>query len=150
VIRPDNSTDTVKLTADAQQPGMYVGQFVVRQEGTYQLALPVPGSQEEPFSKFIQVRVPDLERVHPERNVPLLTSLAKDTGGHYYPRLELAAYGDSQTMSLGKAIPSRAEVKLLKGAPDKQFAKIQMTWLLGVIAGALFIEWIVRRLNRLA
>ena len=28
VVRPDNSTDTVKLTADAQQPGMYIGQFV--------------------------------------------------------------------------------------------------------------------------
>lgn len=150
IIRPDNSSDTVNLSADEEQPGMYIGQFVVRQEGTYQVALPVPGSQEEPFSKFIQVRVPDLERVHPERNVPLLTSLAKDTGGVYYPRLELAAYGDAQTMPLGKAIPSRAEVKLLKGAPDKAFEQRQMTWLLGVIAGALFIEWIVRRLNRLA
>ena len=150
IVRPDNSTDTVKLTADPQHPGMYVGQFAVRQEGTYQLALPVPGSNEEPFSKFIQVRVPDLERVHPERNVALLTSLAKDTGGRYYPRLELAAYGDADTMPLGQAIPSRAEVKLLKGAPDKEFAQTQMTWLLGVIAGALFFEWIIRRLNRLA
>jgi hypothetical protein len=150
IVRPDNSTDTARLAADAQQPGMYVGQFVVRQEGTYQVALPVPGSDEEPFSKYIQVRVPDLERVHPERNVALLTSLAKDTGGQYYPRIELAAYGDADTMPLGKAIPSRAEVKLLRGAPDKEFAQTQMTWLLGVIAGALFIEWIIRRLNRLA
>ncbi|MGD9636282.1 MAG: hypothetical protein AB7G28_04500 [Pirellulales bacterium] len=150
VMQPDNTTEAVKLTADAQQPGMYLGQFVVRQEGTYQVALPVPGSDEEPFSKYIQVRVPDLERTHPERNVALLTSIAKDTGGRYYPNLELAAYGDTATMSLGKAIPSRAEVKLLKGAPDKAFAERQMTWLLGVIAGALFMEWIVRRLNRLA
>lgn len=150
IVRPDKNTETVKLAADPQRPGMYIGQFVVRQEGTYQLALPVPGSDEEPFSKFVQVRVPDLERVHPERNVALLTALAKETGGLYYPRLELAAYGDAGTMALGKAIPSRAEVKLLKGAPDKQFAQMQMTWLLGVIAGALFIEWIIRRLNRLA
>jgi hypothetical protein len=150
IVRPDGDTETVKLQADTQQPGMYVGQFVVRQEGTYQVALPVPGSDEEPFSKFIQVRVPDLERVHPERNEALLTSIAKDTGGHYYPRLELAAYGDSETLPLGQAIPSRAEVKLLKGAPDKEFAQSQMTWLMGVIAGALFIEWIIRRLNRLA
>ncbi len=150
IVRPDKGTDTVKLSADPAQAGMYIGQFVVRQEGTYQLVLPVPGSDEEPFSKFVQVRVPDLERVHPERNVGLLTSLAKDTGGVYYPRLELAAYGDASTMALGKAIPSRAEVKLLKGTPDKQFEKRQMTWLLGVIAGALFIEWTVRRLNRLA
>ncbi len=150
IIRPDKSTATAKLAADPSRPGMYAGQFVVRQEGTYQVALPVLGSDEEPFSKFIQVRVPDLERVHPERNVALLTSIAKDTGGHYYPRLELAAFGDADNMPLGKAIPSRTEVKLLKGAPDKQFAQTQMTWLLGVIAGALFIEWIIRRLNRLA
>jgi hypothetical protein len=150
IVRPDNSTDTAQLAADARQPGMYVGQFVVRQEGTYQVALPVPGSDEEPFSKYIQVRVPDLERIHPERNVALLTSLASDTGGLYYPRLELAAYGDAAIMPLGKAIPSRAEVKLLKGAPDKEFAQTQMTWLLGLIAGALFIEWIIRRLSRLA
>lgn len=150
ILRPDNSAEAVKLSADAQQPGMYLGQFVVRQEGTYQVALPVPGSEEEPFSKYIQVRVPDLERTHPERNVALLTSIANETGGQYYPQLELAAFGDASTMSLGKAIPSRAEVKLLKGAPDKAFAERQMSWLLGVIAGALFIEWIVRRLNRLA
>jgi hypothetical protein len=52
--------------------------------------------------------------------------------------------------SLADAIPSRAEVKLLKGAPDQQFAQMQMQWLLGVIAGSLFLEWVVRRLNRLA
>jgi hypothetical protein len=150
VVRPDKQTEAVKLTADPQQPGMYLGQFAVRQEGTYQLALPVPGSDEEPFTKFVQVRVPDLERMHPERNVPLLTSLAKDTGGLYYPQLQLAAYGDAGTMALSKVIPSRTEVNVLTGAPDKLFEKKQMTWLLGVIAGALFIEWIVRRLNRLA
>lgn len=150
VIRPDHTAEAVKLAADAHQPGMYSGQFSVRQEGTYQVALPVPGSDEEPFSKYIQVRVPDLERTHPERNVALLTSIANDTGGRYFSNLELAAFGDTSTMPLGKAIPSRAEVKLLRGAPDKAFAERQMTWLLGVIAGALFIEWIVRRLNRLA
>jgi hypothetical protein len=150
VIRPDHSTESVKLQADAQQPGMYVGQFAVRQEGTYQIALPVPGSSEEPFSKYIQVRVPDLELIHPERNDALLTSLAKDTGGRYYPRLELAAFGDAEIIPLAQAIPSRAEVKLITGAPDEAFAKRQNTWLLGVIAGALFIEWILRRLNRLA
>jgi hypothetical protein len=150
IVRPDNSTESVKLSADANQPGMYLGQFVVRQEGTYQVVLPVPGSDEDPFAKYIQVRVPDLERMHPERNVALLTSIADDTGGRYYSELQLAAFGDTSTIALGKAIPSRAEVKLLKGAPDKAFAERQMTWLLGVIAGALFLEWIVRRLNRLA
>jgi hypothetical protein len=150
IVRPDQSIESVKLQADAQQPGMYVGQFAVRQEGTYQIALPVPGSSEEPFSKYIQVRVPDLELIHPERNEALLASLAKDTGGRYYPRLELAALGDAKTIPLAQAIPSRTEVQLITGAPDEDFAERQNSWLLGVIAGALFMEWIVRRLNRLA
>jgi hypothetical protein len=150
VMRPDNTADAVKLHADAQHPGMYLGQFAAHQEGTYQVVLPVPDSNEEPFSKYIQVRVPDLERAHPERNEPLLAGLAKETGGQYYARLDDAVRGDGEQKSLPQSIESRAEVKLLKGAPDQEFAQFQMRTLLGVIAGALFLEWIIRRLNRLA
>jgi hypothetical protein len=150
IMRPDGSTEPVKLQADAEQPGMYIGQLAVHQEGTLQIVLPVPDSSEEPLSQFIQVRVPDRERAHPERNEALLAALAKETGGRYYPQLELAAFGDADISPLAQAIASRAEVKLLKGAPDQDFAQNQMQWLLGIIAGALFVEWIVRRVNRLA
>ena len=54
-------TEPLKLSADADRPGMYVGQATVLQEGTYQLALSVPGGDEEPISRYLQVRVPDLE-----------------------------------------------------------------------------------------
>jgi hypothetical protein len=91
-----------------------------------------------------------LERTRAERNEPLLASLAKESGGIYYKRLEAAIGGDGAIRPLREAIASRAEVELVKGAPDKNFKRAQMNWLLGIIAGALFIEWIVRRLNRLA
>ena len=149
-MRPDNSADSVKLQADPQHPGLYVGQFTAHQEGTYQVVLPVPDSNEEPFSKYLQVRVPDLERAHPERNEPLLAGLAKETGGQYYAQLEDAVRGKGEQKSLPESIESRAEVKLIKGAPDAEFAQLQMRSLLGVIAGSLFLEWILRRLNRLA
>jgi hypothetical protein len=80
----------------------------------------------------------------------LLAALANETGGRYYPELKLAAFGDGDVTPLAEAIASRAEVKLLKGAPDQGFAQTQMQWLLGIVAGALFLEWIVRRVNRLA
>lgn len=150
VVRPDGSTEPVKLRADGERPGMYLGQFAVHQEGTYHVALPVPGSDEDPFTRFLQVRVPDLERAHPERNEALLAALAAETGGRYFPRLDLAAHGDDELPPLATLIPNRAEVKVLKGAPDRDFARAQMHWLLAIIAGALFLEWIVRRLNRLA
>jgi hypothetical protein len=150
IVRPDRTTESAKLELDADQPGMFVGQIAVHQEGTYQILLPLPDSNEDPLSQYIQVRVPDRERAHPERNEPLLSTLAEETGGRYYPQLQLAAYGSADVNSLAASIASRAEVKQLKGAPDQQFALSQMRWLLGVVAGALFLEWIVRRVNRLA
>lgn len=150
LLRPDGTNEPVKLAAETERPGMYMGQTTVLQEGTYQLALPIPGGNEEPLSRYLQVRVPDLERTHAERNDALLSAIAKDSGGIYYKQLSAAIHGEGATPPLGQAIKSRAEVKVVKGAPDKNFAKAQMHWLLGVIAGSLFLEWIVRRLNRLA
>jgi hypothetical protein len=151
LLRPDGTTEPVKLTAETERPGMYLGQAVVLQEGTYQLALSLPGGNEEPLSRYLQVRVPDLERTHAERNDPLLASIATETGGIYYKQLDQAIHGDGAAVPpLGQAIKSRAEVKLVKGTPDKQFSKAQMQWLLALIAGSLFLEWIVRRINRLA
>jgi hypothetical protein len=148
-MRPDGTTEPVKLSADADRPGMYVGQLSVMQEGTYQLALPLEG-EEEPLSRFLQVRVPDLERRNAQRNEALLAALSRDTGGIYYAQIASATDGDDSLRPLPEVIPNRAEVKTMRGAPDKEFTERQMHWLLAVVAGALFVEWIVRRLSRLA
>lgn len=150
VLRPDGVTDSVKLSAEVDRPGMYLGQLMVLAEGTYQIVLPLPESDEEPLARFLQVRIPDLERAHAERNAPLLASLADETGGVYYAKLETAVRGGAEQKPLADVIQNRAEVKLLKGAPDRQFAQTQMEWLLGIIAGSLCLEWIIRRINRLA
>jgi hypothetical protein len=150
LLRPDGVSEPVKLTAETDRPGMYVGQATLLAEGTYQLSLSVPGVSDEPLSRYLQVRVPDLERTRAERNEKLLAEIAENTGGIYYQAFDAAIRGDENVKPLAEAIPSRAEVKLLKGAPDQEFAQMQMQWLLGVIAGSLFLEWIVRRLNRLA
>lgn len=149
VLRPDGSTEAVRLAAEADRPGMYAGQMPVMLEGTYHVALSAPGD-EEPLTRYLQVRVPDLERTHAERNETLLAALADNTGGIYYRQLDTAIRGDETTRPLSQVIPSRAEIKLIRGAPDQDFARAQMHWLLGLIAGSLFLEWIVRRLNRLA
>ncbi len=150
IFRPDGTSEPLKLVAETERPGMYAGQFTALQEGTYQIALSVPGASEEPLNRYLQVRMPDLERTRAERNEPLLAALAHDTGGIYYKQLDAAIHGDGTLKPLGQAIESRAEVKFVKGAPDQDFARRQMHWLLGIIAGSLFLEWIVRRMNRLA
>jgi hypothetical protein len=150
VLVPDGDASPIRLKADVDRPGMYLGQFKVLQEGTYRIALSPPGGEEQPLTRFIQARVPDLERRQAERNEPLLVSLAHETGGIYYSRLNAAVQGEEKLPPLAEAIPNRAEVTTIKGAPDKVFAERQMHWLLVVVAGALFVEWIVRRLHRLA
>ena len=113
LLRPDGATEPVKLTAEADRPGMYVGQATVLQEGTYQLALSLPGSNEEPLSRYLQVRVPDLERTHAERNEPLLASIAKETGGIYYKQLDAAIHGDGLYAAAqpGDQKPRRSEAR---------------------------------------
>jgi hypothetical protein len=150
LLKPDGAAEPVKLSAETDRPGMYAGQITVLQEGTYQIALSVPGVNEEPLTRYLQVRVPELERTHAQRNEPLLATLAKETGGVYYKELDTAIQGGENLKPLAQAIESRAEVKRIKGAPDQDFARAQMQWLLAIIAGSLFLEWIVRRLNRLA
>ena len=87
-VRPDGDSEGVRMDADADRPGMYVGQFKVLQEGTYRVALSPPGGEQQPLTRFVQVRVPDLERRNAERNETLLAALASETGGIYYPRLD--------------------------------------------------------------
>ena len=53
------------------------------------------------------------------------------------------------TVQHGKALAAvKSPTDFFKLQGD--FARAQMSWLLAIIAGSLFIEWIVRRLNRLA
>lgn len=150
VLRPDGNTEAVKLSAETDRPGMYVGQMPVLSEGTYHVSLPIADAAEESLSRYLQVRVPDRERTRAQRNDALLSTIASETGGKYYTRLSAAVSGAGAAQPLSEVIVGKSEVKLLKGAPDQQFARQQMQWLLGVIAGALFLEWTVRRLNRLA
>jgi hypothetical protein len=52
--------------------------------------------------------------------------------------------------SLAIATPSQSRSKRVIGAIDKTFARDQSFWLLALVAGALSLEWIIRRLSYLA
>jgi len=51
---------------------------------------------------------------------------------------------------VAEQIESRAELKTLRGTPDDDFTEQWNQILLGVICGALGLEWLLRRLMRLA
>lgn len=149
VTQPDSTTQTVLMKPDPARKGMYSGQFTVLQEGAFRLDLPVPETIDDQLTRRIQVRVPDLERENPQRNDALLSEITQGTGGRYFVGLA-SATGRNGVPSLASQLRDRTETTILSGAPDREFEKQVMTWLLAVICGALSLEWLIRRLSKLA
>lgn len=149
VVLPDSTVATVTLAPDANRKGMYTGQFTALQEGTYRIELEVPESDGEQLTRRIQVKVPDLERENPERNDALLSDLAKRTGGLYYVGADAVMGGRGVPPLMGH-LKDRTEVTYLPGVVDRDYEKHWMQGLLAVICGALCLEWLMRRLSKLA
>jgi hypothetical protein len=140
----------VELLADKSRPGNFVGQFTVSNEGTYAIALEAPDAPGEQLEKRITASIPDLEFNETRRNEPLLNALAAGAGGQYYPSPQLAATGGGGVPRASELLESRAETKIVRGKPDPKFTERTNQWLLGVICGALSLEWLLRRLMKLA
>ena len=150
VVTPEGKSLSVILHADKDRVGNFVGQFSVRSQGSYRVELPVPDSLDEQLVKRIQVVLPDLEFDKTRRDEGLLASLANRSGGKYYANLEAAILGNKDLSAVTQLIPSRAEMKTLRGTPDIEFTEWLHGILLAVLAGSLGLEWFLRRLVRLA
>ena len=151
VTRPDGTLFTIQLEADSAREGMYLGQFTALQEGTFRVELVAPDVTEEPLTSRIQVKVPDLEREHAERNDSLLSKIATSTGGVYYVGLKAALGMTTQTAQpLTGHLVSREEITTLVGAADQEFDRTLMQTMLWGICGLLCCEWLIRRLSKLA
>ena len=150
VVGPQGNGKNLMLSADLDRPGNFVGQFSVGQEGSYRIELPVPGVVDEQLVRRLQVVAPNLEFDHTRRNEPLLAALANRSDGRYYTSLTTAIEGNSNLRPLAELIESRSELKILRGTPDPDFTEWLHRILLGVVCGALCVEWLIRRLLRLA
>lgn len=157
VRRPDGSQAPLKLSNVnlgggelAGREGIYAGQFPALQIGQYEVQLTVPGSGgEEILTQPISVRAPRKEIEQPERNDPLLFDLAERTGGLYFNGIAEAA-GRGQVASLAAQVEPHDRLTPLPDLPDKRFERRLMWWQLGLIAGALCLEWLIRRMSKLA
>ena len=148
LVQPDGVRVPLLLTAvrDTAQAGNYVGQFTAVQQGEYGVELVVPDSPDlEVLRRFLKVRVPDLELESPQRNGLAMASLAQATGGQYY-----AAPGIKLSQELADALVPQDQDTYFPGTPDRAFQERLLTWLMVLICGALSLEWLLRRLNRLA
>lgn len=146
ILLPDGSVQTVSLLPDPTLRGGYRGQFTVRQEGAFRLELVVPESDEERLSRRIQVRVPDLERDRPQRNDVLLSEMARATGGTYYVGFA-PALDPNNPDRLTEQLKDRSRTLVLSDAPQTLWDN---GWMLALVCGCLCLEWLVRRLSKLA
>lgn len=157
VTRPDGVVKPVTLRnvnlgggEMAGREGMYAGQFTALQLGDYRVNLKVPESNgTEELSQQFSVRAPRKEIERPERNDVLLVDLAQSTRGLFFNGMHVAS-GAGEVASLAAQIEPRDRRTPLPDLPDKRFERQLMWWLLSLIAGALCLEWLIRRVSKLA
>lgn len=142
----------LRRVENAARDGLYAAQFVAKMEGDYAVELQPPhGGESELLTREVRSRIPALETERPERNDPLLKYVAEQTGGAYYVGLAAAMNrGGAGSAPLANLIEPQDQVTFLAGSPDREFERQLMGWLMGVICGVLCLEWLIRRLSKLA
>jgi hypothetical protein len=146
IVAPSGELQTIDLVAVPGQEGTFGGQFNVYQEGGYRLELPMPDDASVRLSRRIQVKVPDLERERPARNDALLAELAQTSGGEYFIGIPRALGSDGKP-GLVDRLPDRRKTITLTATPVSLWDNQYMMW---GICGILCLEWLIRRLAKLA
>lgn len=138
--------------ADGSQPGVYTGQFPVQVPGEYSILLQLGGlASDEVLTATVDSRVPARELQQSERHDSLLRQMAVDTGGNYWTGVEAALQpAAADKLDLVGRIEPQDQVAYLPGAADTVFQIRWLGWLMAWIAGCLSLEWLARRLHRLA
>lgn len=179
ILEPDDRRKSLSLLPiqDPSQPGVYVGQFLTKQTGNYTVQLPIGGlANQEVVSQQVTVRLPAKEIQRPQRNDVVLEEITSKTGGRYFLGIEQAieptALSQSKwaevikntsdeestdeaatgefVASVVAAVPPVDQTTFFPGTPDREFQFRLMSILLALIAGSLTMEWLFRRICRLA
>lgn len=151
LIQPDTTRQTLTLTRvkDEVREGTYVEQFTALQEGDYRIELQHPAVGDQLLMREVRARIPAAETENPERNDVLLRDLADKTGGDYFVGIEAALARDGRP-GIATLLKQQDQVTTLPGTPDRRFERLLMGWLMGLICGVLCLEWLFRRLSKLA
>ena len=128
------------LFASDAQPGEFVGDFRAIMPGRYTLKLPVPGTEDKVREETVEVVFPGLEDINPEQNVRLLTEVARQTGGQYMAISDAVEQLPSLLPDQSRTVPRHQRIETLW---DRK-------WVLYLLVGLLSVEWLTRKLLRLA
>ncbi len=154
LLQPDGKRIPLPLSKvkDAAREGMYETQFTALMSGDYRIELtPTENADDELLTADVRVRVPTLEIEHPQRNDALLLNITKQTGGEYYLGINAAMNrGGANRATLASVIEKNDQVIYLPESVDDTFNEQLMGWLLVLIVGVLCLEWLLRRVSKLA
>jgi len=139
----------VKLLPNPVRKGTFIGQLIVKREGDYRLELPLPDAAEAPLVKSIKVTAAARESENPQRNDELLRSLARGTGGQYYVGLE-SALGRQSEAPVFSLLKDRTQTTPVLGDKNPHWEWFWARFSMFFVCGALAVEWLLRRLLRLA
>ncbi len=165
VTRDRIDRQDVLMPADPSRAGRFVVQLPVLRPGEYYLEVNVPESADERVHQTFRAVVPKLEDENPQRNVALLREIAEKSGepqrkGEYYDDLS-TAFSDPQA-DHGYMVPAQSSSSLVDRlkdvsrtesiplAPKPEEDEKWLKWMLVALCGVLSLEWMVRRLAKLA
>jgi hypothetical protein len=148
VSRDGKDQQTMAMPADPTKPGRFLIDLPVLQQGDYSLKVLVPQSNET-LSRTFHGVVPKLEDENPQRNVAMLQEIAKKTDGVYYPDLTVALAGNA-TPSLVDLLKDVSHTDKIPLAPKPEDDEKLLKWMLIALCSVLCVEWLVRRLAKLA
>jgi hypothetical protein len=152
LLAPGGRIDDLRLLPLKGEPraGTYGGRFVVREAGSYEIRLTLGDAlNEQVLRQNVQVRLPTIELERPKRNDEDLEQFASITGGQYVAVEEETSDGQVSD-ELIAALRPQPQTTVLPGTPDIEFSGRRNATLMWLIATMLTMEWIIRRLQRLA
>lgn len=132
-------TPPPQLTKDPNRPQEFAGDFRVLLPGKYRIAVAVP-DEKEPVTAELQVRLPQLEFAKLTQDVPTLESLVAGTGGKYLTLAEAAEAAPALFPNKGERIIIDQRIKELW----------DRSWVLYLLVTLFGLEWLTRKLLRLA
>lgn len=150
VSGPDGARRPVPLAAEPGRGDVLRGSFVAAREGAWLIEADLGvGGDDEPLTRQIHAQLPDRELARPRIDRQLLEDLAATTGGRPW-FLHDVAWTDDSARELAATLPDRSRREFEAGAPDVGFKQRLNGLLVAVAVGLLCIEWILRRLAKLA
>lgn len=149
VIGPEGQRLRVPLENDPVRPDDRRGSFVLSSEGSWRLVLTIDGNEDDRSVRRIQATLPDRELARPQLQRAVLEQLATATGGSTR-FLTDATWTGGDPARLAELLPDRSRKEYERGAGDTGFKRSLNTILLATGIGLLCLEWVLRRLAKLA